>query len=567
LLVSYCDILRKCTLLCYDACGRVLRCAQRLSGVVAINAESVVTVFGGLGLFLYGMLRMGEGLQKAAGDRMRRILEALTGNRFVSVMVGIAVTAIIQSSSATTVMVVSFVNAGLMTLQQAIGVTMGANIGTTITAQMVAFKLERAALPAIALGMVLALLGKKKGIKGFADCLLGFGILFLGISIMGEALRPLRTYQPFVDLMIAGQSNPVIGILVGAFFTVLVQSSSATTGILVTMASRGIISLEAAIPIVLGANIGTTSTALIASIGTSLTARRAALAHVIFNILGSLVFLPFLGPFKILAARTSVEVARQIANAHTIFNISVTLLLIPFMNHFAVLVRKLLRGDESVLEHGPKYLDARLISTPFSAVVQTKKEVVRMAKLCYENLQTAVAVFMGEKKQDQRRFDDIEEVIDEIEEAVSYYVAKVSQQHVTDDQAKTLTSMISVAADLERIGDHATSIVELADYRYEHNLPFSDEAVRELKEMISSVLNLVEAAIEVLEKNDKSRALSIIAMDDALDDMEKDLRAKHIRRLNQGICYPASGVVYLDMLSHLERVGDHTVNIAEAVIG
>ncbi|HHW19048.1 MAG TPA: Na/Pi cotransporter family protein [Firmicutes bacterium] len=527
----------------------------------------VLSVFGGLGLFLYGMFKMGDGLQRAAGDRMRRILEALTNNRFVGVMVGMIVTAVIQSSSATTVMVVSFVNAGLMTLEQAIGVIMGANIGTTITAQMVAFKLEKAALPSIALGMLLMLMGKKKGVKAVADCVLGFGILFLGISIMGDALSPLKTYQPFLNLMMASKSSPVIGVIVGTVFTVLIQSSSATTSLLVTMASRGMIDLGSAVPIVLGANIGTTSTALIASVGTSLTARRAALAHVLFNVFGVLVFLPFLGPFESLASRSSVEVARQIANAHTIFNVTVTLLLIPFVNQFASLVRKLLKGEESIIEHGPKYLDARLISTPFSAVMQTKKEVVRMANLCYENLETAVAIFMGDKKRDRRRFGDIEKVIDEIEEAVSYYVAKLSQQDVTDAQAKTLTSMINITADLERIGDHATSIVELADYRDEHNLPFSDEAVGELKEMISNVLSVVKTAIEALEKSDKTKAASIAAMDDALDNMEKELRARHIRRLNQGRCYPASGVVYLDLLSHLERIGDHAVNIAEEVIG
>jgi len=534
--------------------------------VVKIGIEMVLTVFGGLGLFLYGMFKMGDGLQKAAGDRMRRILEALTSNRFVGVAVGMIVTAIIQSSSATTVMVVSFVNAGLMTLEQAIGVIMGANIGTTITAQMVAFKLERCALPAIALGMTLTLLGKKRGIKGLADFLLGFGILFLGITIMGDALQPLKTYQPFLNLMVASQTNPLIGVLIGTFFTVMIQSSSATTGILVTMASRGMITLGAAVPIVLGANIGTTSTALIASVGTSLTARRAALAHLMFNVFGTLVFLPFLGPFERLAAGTSSEVARQIANAHSVFNVTVTVLLIPFITQFASMVRKLLKGTESIIEHGPKYLDARLISTPFSAVVQTKKEVVRMARLCCENLETAVAVFLGDKKGDRRRFNDIEKVIDEIEEAVSYYVAKVSQQNVTEDQAKVLTSMINVTADLERIGDHATAIVELADYRVEHNLPFSDEAVEELRRMVKDVVDVVKTAVEALEKNDKAKATAITAMDDALDEMEKELRAQHIRRLNQGICYPASGVVYLDLLAHLERIGDHAVNIAETVI-
>lgn len=530
-----------------------------------MNAEMVLTALGGVGLFLYGMVKMGEGLQKAAGDRMRRILEALTVNRFASVTAGMVVTAIIQSSAATTVMCVSFVNAGLMALEQAIGVIMGANIGTTITAQLVAFSLEKVALPSIALGMILRLAGRRKQSKGLGDVLLGFGMLFLGMSVVGNALEPLRTYEPFLNLMLLGRENPLIGILVGIVVTTLLQSSSAVTGLLVTMASRGIVTLGMALPIILGSNIGTTSTALMSSIGTSLTARRTALAHFLFNAFGTLVFLPLLTSLENLAARTSADMARQIANAHSIFNISVTVLLLPLIPQFAALICRLLKGDESVVERGPIYLDARLVSTPFMAVVQTKKEVLRMAKLCIENLEAAATIFLGEKR-DRRRFDDIENVIDEIEEAVSYYVAKVSQHDVSDNEAKTLTSVINICADLERIGDHAVSIVELADYSIEHQLPFSEEGINELKEMISKVLEAVRVAVEALETGDKAKAAGIVTMDDRLDEMERELRAKHIRRLNQGICYPASGVVYLDMLSHLERIGDHAVNIAEQVI-
>ena len=241
-------------------------------------------------------------------------------------------------------------------------------------------------------------------------------------------------------------------------------------------------------------------------------------------------------------------------------------MLLPLIPQFATWVCKILKGDETIIEHGPKYLDARLISTPFMAVMQTKKEVLRMANLCFDNLETAVSIFRGDQTKDRRRFSDIEEIIDEIEEAVSYYVAKVSQHDVSDREAKTLTSVINICADLERIGDHAVSIVELADYSVENNLPFSEEGLSELDEMISMVLESVTVALEALETGDKAKASGIVTMDDALDDLERELRAKHIRRLNQGICYPASGVVYLDMLSHLERIGDHAVNIAEEVI-
>jgi phosphate:Na+ symporter len=540
--------------------------AVDVSEVGLLNVEMILTAFGGVGLFLYGMGKMSEGLQKAAGDKMRRILEVLTVNPLASVTAGVVVTAVIQSSAATTVMCVSFVNAGLMKLEQAIGVIMGANIGTTITAQLVAFNLERIALPAIAIGMVFMLLGRRRSVKGFADFLVGFGMLFLGITIVGNALEPLKHYEPFLNLMLLGEKHPLIGILVGIVATVVLQSSSALTGLLVTMASRGIITLSAAVPILLGSNIGTTSTALISSIGTSLTARRTAMAHFLFNVVGTLILLPILHPFENVIAMSSVEASRQIANAHTMFNVVATIVLLPFINRFASLVCKVLKGEDLAMDHGPKYLDPRLILTPFMAVMQTEKEVARMADLCVENLKTAVAIFQGDQGKDRRRFDDIEEIIDEIEEAINYYVAKISQQDVSESQAKVLTSVISICADLERIGDHATSLVELADYRYENNLPFSDEAVKELDEMISKVVESLETAIEALKSKDKTKASSIVTLDDALDQMERDLRAKHIRRLNQGICYPASGVIYLDVLGHIERIGDHAVNIAEEVL-
>jgi phosphate:Na+ symporter len=539
--------------------------AQETPEVIPLNVESVLTVFGGLGLFLYGMFKMGDGLQESAGDRMRRILEALTSNRFMAVAVGMVVTMVIQASGATTVMAVGFANAGLVTLEQAIGITMGADIGTTITAQMVAFRLERAALPAIGLGMLMRLTARKRRTKSFADVIIGFGILFLGIDIMGNALGDLKSYPPFVRLMGSSEKDPLLGVLVGVAFTAAIQSSSATTSLLVTMASKGLVTLGAAVPIIFGANIGRTVTALIASVGTNLAARRAAVAHLLLNVIGTVLFLPLLRVFQVVAAGTSADVPRQIANAHTFFNVAMVIILFPFMKYFVVVVKKVVKGEEAV-ERGPKYLDPRFLKTPFSAVLQVKKEVVRMARLCQENFASAAAIFLGEGKQDRRRLDDVEAVVDELEEAISSYVAKISQQGVTDEQAKMLTSMINVATDLERVGDHSTAVIEMADYRAEHNLPFSDEAMRELKEMILRVQEVLGTTVEALEKEDKEQAAKVAGMDDAVDRMEKDLRAGHIRRLNQGICFPASGVVYLELLTHLERVGDHAVNVAEAVM-
>ncbi len=535
--------------------------------VFTISLESVLTAFGGMGLFLYGMMKMSEGLQNSAGDRMRKILEALTSNRFMAVAVGMVVTAIIQASGATTVMVVGFVNAGLMTLEQAIGIIMGANIGTTITAQLVAFDLEKSALPAIALGMAIKLVGKRKTVRGFSDCVLGFGILFLGISVLGGALAGLKEYGPFLNLLVRSQKSPILGVVVGMLFTTALQSSSATTGLLVTMASRGIMTLGSAVPMVFGANIGTTSTALMASLGTTLAARRAAMAHFLFNVLGTLVSLPFLRVFERLAASSSTDVARQVANAHSLFNVSVTLLLVPFIGQFAKFVTHIVKGEDNTVIHGPQYLNLRLIPAPFTAVIQLRKEVVRMARLCQENFNASMAAFLGDSKPERRRFDGIEDVIDGLEEDVSVYVSTISQRGVNQEQARMLTSMINIATDLERIGDHATGIYELVEYIDEHRLVFSDEALLEIRDLAGRVSDILERTIECLEKDDKDTAAGIGAMDDVVDSREKELRGLHIKRLNQGICYPGSGVVYLDLLTHIERVGDHAVNVAEAIMG
>ncbi len=526
-----------------------------------------MTALGGMGLFLYGMIKMGEGLQNSAGDRMRSVLEALTSNRFTAVAVGIVVTAVIQASGATAVMVVGFVNAGLMTLEQAIGVIMGANIGTTITAQLVAFNLEKAALPAIALGMAVKLVGKRKTIRSFGDCILGFGILFLGITVLGEVLSGFKAYGPFVNLFVKSQRSPVLGVLVGMLFTATIQSSSATTGLLVTMASKGVIPLGAAVPMVFGANVGTTSTALVASVGTSLAARRAAVAHFLFNVFGTLIGLPFLRVFETLSRSSSPDVARQIANAHTLFNVSVTVLLLPFIGHFSKIVCRIVKGQEDTVVRGPQYLNLKFIPAPFTAAIQLRKEVVRMAHLCKQNFDAATSAFLGDSTPDKRRFEDIEAVIDELEKAVSVYVSKVSQRNVDEEQAKLLTAAINIATDLERIGDHATAIIEATEYKEQLKLPFSEEAMNELRDMMELVSHILTEAIGALEKGDKAAASRVCPMDDMIDDREKELRNLHIRRLNQGICYPASGVVFLDLLTHLERIGDHAVNVAESVTG
>ncbi|HHV78907.1 MAG TPA: Na/Pi cotransporter family protein [Firmicutes bacterium] len=513
------------------------------------------------------MQMMSEALQKSAGDRLRRILEAFTKAPLKGVLVGTVITALIQSSSATTVMVVGLVNAGLMTLKEAVGVIMGANIGTTITAQMVSLKLGAYAMPAIGIGFGFSFLGRTKLQKYFGQLVLGFGILFLGIDLMGDAVSPLKESAVFERFVASVGNNRLLGVVGGAVFTGIIQSSSVTTSLLVTMASQGLITVREALPIVLGANIGTCVTALLASVGTCVAARRAALAHLLFNIIGCTVFLFLMGPLEYISTLTGSNPAHQVANAHTIFNVSTTLLLLPAFNYFVSAVTRLIPGSEGPLEFCPRYLDARLLKTPSLALAQAKKEALRMASLAEENVTLAMGLFFNQKKGDVEKIDSQEKLVDMLEARINEYLAKLAQSKLSEEQTKTLTALIHVVDDLERVSDHAQNISTLGVYKYEERLPFSDEAMKELKEMYDLVLNTLKKSIKAFESNDLGIAATIAGLDDIVDDMEKRLRKGHIKRLNEGRCYPASGVLYLDLINDLERVGDHAVNIANALLG
>lgn len=529
--------------------------------------QTVFGLCGGLGLFIYGMQLMGDGLQKAVGDRMRRMLEILTNNPCVGVLVGASVTAVIQSSSATTVMVVGFVNAGLMNLNQAIGVIMGANIGTTMTAQLIAFRLESYALPIIALGVGLSLVSKRKLGKYIGLTLLGFGMLFFGMWTMMAAVRPLRDWPFFTHAMVAFSRNPLLGVLVGTVFTGVVQSSSATIGVIQALAGLGLLELDAAMGLLFGCNIGTCVTALLASVGTSLSARRAALFHLMFNVFGTLLFLPLLRPFALVVKTTGGDLVRQIANAHTMFNVSNTLIQLPLMNFLVAVVLKLLPGAEVVMERGMKYLDERLLETPAVAVRQAVKELCRMGGLVVESLEDAIDGFLRDDRKLLKTVLQREEVINDLEKQVTTYLVRLSQGSLTESQSQKLTGLLSAVSDIERVGDHARIIGELAAYSVENRLPFSAHAMEELETMFLEVRKIFLDALEALESDKVEAARRVVKQEDAVDRMEKELRNHHIQRLNEGKCYPASGVVYLDVISSLERVADHSADIAFSVLG
>lgn len=538
-----------------------------------MDYKTLFNLIGGLGLFIFGMTLMGDGLQKAAGDKLKRLLEILTNNRIMGVLVGAGVTSIIQSSSATTVMVVGFVNAGLMTLPQAAGVIMGANIGTTVTAQLIAFKLTTIAPVIVGIGVCMHLFAKKKKVKQLGEILLGFGILFMGMATMEGALKPLANLPQFKQAFVSLSTHPFLGVLVGLGVTAIIQSSSASTGILLALASTGIISLEAALPVLFGANIGTCVTALLASITANRTAKKAALIHLTFNIVGTVIFMILLNPFRefilLLAQWTGTEgnIQRAIANAHTVFNITNTIIMVPFIAMLVKFVNKLIPGDDGAEVFALKYLDDRILETPSIAVGQTVKEAVRMGNIAAENLQSSMDAFLNEDEELINKVYEKEDLINYLEREITGYLVKLSQRSLTEEQSETVTSLLHTINDLERIGDHAENLVELAQYRIDHELKFSDQAIGELKGMYEKVYSSVKTSILALETGDAKTALSVIMIEEDVDKIEKQLRTDHIERLNKGVCVPASGTIFLDMISNLERVADHADNIAEAVVG
>lgn len=541
-----------------------------LSELLAI----AVPLFGGLGLFLYGMTVMSDGLEKSAGNKLEKIIEKLSSNVFKGVLVGAIVTVIVQSSSATTVMVVGFVNAGIMSLTQAIGIIMGANIGTTITAQLVSIKISALAPIAIAVGSGIKLFSKKNKQVIIGEIILGFGLLFLGMELMKDALSPLKELPAFTDMIKdigAGTLwGTIEGFLIGLFVTAIVQSSSATTGILVALALAGALPINAAFPILLGTNVGTCITALLSSISANRTAKRAALMHLLFNVIGTIIFVAFFSKLTIqVVTNLSDDPARQLANAHTFFNVVNTLILLPFAGLIVKAVGKILPTtleEQEEATFGVKYLDERILETPSIALGQAVKEVLHMANLAKMSLESSVkAIHDNDAKSIEKTFK-LEKTINVLEREISEYLIKLSNTSVDNDDRKIIDGLFSTINDIERVGDHADNIAELAQFKIDNNVVFSDKATLELEEMVSKVMEAYELSMDALKEENRYKAQKVVEIEGVVDEMEKTLRKKHITRLNEGRCETSSGIVFLDMLSNLERISDHSSNIALAVL-
>ncbi len=517
-------------------------------------------LLGGVGLFLFGIKLMGESLQDLAGDRMRRLISALTSTPVKGVLVGTLVTVIIQSSSATTVMTASFVHAGLMTLKQSIGVIMGAAIGTTVTAQIIAFKIKELALPLIGIGMIFAVFGRSKRQKFIGNGIVGFALLFLGMQTMGNAMHFLHDRQ---DLFLAFSYHPLLGVLAGTALTMLIQSSSATVGLTIVMASQGLLSLDAAIPILFGDNIGTTITAVLASLGLNRSAKQAAFAHVFFKVIGVMVFMVILKPFMHLVLLTSSDIARQLANAHTIFNVLNTLMFLPFVDPFVRFVKMVLPDDGTAVMMGPRFLDRNLISaSPIAAVEAVRKELVRLGFLALDMVRDVRTAFLENDRKMIEQVLQAERCVNDLTREITSFSADLMQVSLPPVLSSSLSFYVNGVGDIERVGDHAENLIELFEYKLEHNLPFSELAMEEFKVMIGLAERAVTLAVESLDTADEKKADQVLILEDEIDAMERGLRRSHIERLNQGVCNPGSGVIFIDILSNLERVGDHANNIA-----
>lgn len=532
----------------------------------------IISLMGGLGLFLYGMNLMGEGLQKSAGTKLKKIIKLLTSNLFMGVLVGTGVTAVIQSSSATTVMVVGFVNAGIMTLKQAIGVIMGANIGTTVTAQLVSFDLTGIPPVALGVGIILYLFGNKPRIKNIAEILIGFGILFTGMDFMKMAVEPLRDYQGFTDLLVTFGRYPLLGLLLGFGITAIIQSSSASMGMLVALAAEGLVPLSAALPILYGQNIGTCVTSLLSSIGANKNARRAAMMHLIFNVLGTVIFLIFLNK-PVVSMVTSWDpsnVARQIANTHTLFNIISVLILLPFTNLIIKLAIKLVPDRAGDIDEDEtktiKYIDDRMIETPSIALANTIKEALRMGEKAKESLNASMEALVEHSTEKIDKTYRRERLINDLQKAILNYLLKLSKAPLDDDSREVVDTLFNTVNDIERIGDHAKNIAELSQVAIDSNISFSEEGQSELDVMYNRVVSAYTYALESMRTDNVDLACKVIKIEEQVDIMEKSCRANHMYRLNNNLCSIENGVIYLDVISNLERISDHAVNIAQQVI-
>lgn len=536
----------------------------------------IIPFAGGLGMFIYGMQIMAQGLENAAGNKMKSLLEVLTRNKFAGVMLGAAITAVIQSSSATTVMVVGFVNAGLMNLVQAMGVIMGANIGTTVTGWLVSsvewaqiLSPSKMAPVAVIVGVIVMLTGKRRSTKDISAIIIGFGLLFIGITTMSDAVKPLQEYEGFVNLFATLGKSPLLGILAGAVVTAIIQSSSASVGILQSLAAAGLVPFSAAIYIIMGQNIGTCVTAILSSLGAKKNAKTAALMHLLFNVIGTVIFSTVaIIYYEILQPQAGGGVISQtqISLVHTAFNIGTTVLLFPASGLIIKLAKKIGNVKEDEQERGKVLLDERLLETPGIALQSTLNEAIRMGELVQGTMEIARNILFTKSGEDIEKIKEDEDTVDKLCAGITEYAIKLGTMQISEREHQTVSHLLQVLSDIERVSDYCENISEYAETLIEKKVSFSDIAKEHMGEMMSETIDSYRYAMEAFKENSQEKALKVIEKETKIDELEIRLRTKHIGRLADNKCSTEAGIVFLDVLVGLERISDHARNIAEEVL-
>ncbi len=540
-----------------------------------MNVEIILSMAGGLGLFLFGMTVMSESIEKVAGAKLRSILEVFTTNRFTGLIVGIIFTGIIQSSSACTVMVVSFVNSGLMSLYQAAGVIYGANIGTTITSQLVSFNLSEAAPVFLLAGVLTMMLGKgKQNAEKIGEVIVGFGVLFMGLSSMSGAMAGMKD-SPAVMNLLKSLDSPLLAVLMGTVLTAVIQSSSVTVSIVLLMANEGLLGLPISLFIILGCNIGACASAVLASLTGKKDAKRAAMIHFLFNVIGTalLYIILMVGMNQVIDGIMSISgnnAGRFVANAHTIIKVFQVIVLFPFSNLIVKLTYVLVPGDDKKVGYRDsfqlKYIGEKVVFNPATAVVEVMKEIERMASLAAENLNRAMNALITLDNEDIEEVYEVEKNINFLNHAITNYLVKINQATLPIEDLKSIGALFHVVNDIERIGDHAENVADSAKQRISTGVGFSKEAQRGLGEMVNMVNTLIQFAVEMFSSGTEEHLEDIMHLEDAVDEKERELQKEHVGRLTRNECSPEAGMLFSDIVSGLERVADHATNIAFSIL-
>lgn len=534
----------------------------------AANLDLLAIAFGvagGLALFLYGLFLLSEGLKKVVGEKLKQLLTKVTNNPIKGCFVG-ALTAAAVHSGLTMVILMGLINAGALNLTQAMGVMLGSEIGTTITAQIVASDIGIIFYPMIAVGFILSIVGKTKQQRNIGQVILSLGLLYLGMSLMSGSIEPLQAEPSLKNFLFDLGQFPIYGLLAGAAITAVFNSSTATMGLVLSLGINNMITLDAAIAIIFGANIGSCITGAMATVGSSISAKRLSIAQIIINILGALLFFPFITNYAGLIAMTSTELPRQIANAHTIFNITVSVIMLPLVGVLAALVTRIYPGEDIRIKRGTEFIDNKLLNAPSIALAQAEKETLRMAKLVSEMLEKAESAIQDSKKESIAKVKELEGIVDELHEAIKKFLEDQRFENLNEKELKKLAYLKHSVSDIERIGDHAHNLAELAEKKLKKDLKFSEDAKQELSDMFTKIRVIYEKALFTLENEDVETAKLVQELEDEINRLQKNYESNHIRRLEYKACDPLIGIIFVDVLRNLEHVGNHSTDIANATL-